>query len=250
MSSDTSPEEDRGAVGTSVIPPATQQKVSDDLSSVKETAQHDLDAIKERAASDVRDLTGQAKEQIGAATDKAKSFANDQKDMAAGQLDGIANAISRVADELSADQNGNATVGRYAQDLASGIQRFAGTVRNKDTDDLVNMAQNFGRSQPLAFLGAAALAGFVASRFAMASAQRTAKTATPPSGSAYGGASDYRSSAVVPPHGVPSGVGTGTSPYSASGTSSYANATSYASTPGTATGGPNSSGNGGTYGNR
>jgi hypothetical protein len=34
------------------------------------------------------------------------------------------------------------------------------------------MAQDFGRKQPAAFIGAAALLGFVASRFVMASANR------------------------------------------------------------------------------
>ena len=52
---------------------------------------------------------------------------------------------------------------------------------------MMGMAQSFGRQQPLAFLGAAALAGFMASRFAQASAQSigwiTATTFSPISSS-------------------------------------------------------------------
>jgi hypothetical protein len=54
------------------------------------------------------------------------------------------------------------------------------TIEDRDVDDLLGMTQDFGRRQPVAFLGAAALAGFVASRFALASAHRREnKPATP-----------------------------------------------------------------------
>ena len=159
-----------GSAAAAIVPPETRQQAADDFASVKETAQHDLDSISRQAAADVSELKHQAQDQIGAAADKAKSFAADQKDLAADQLGGIAAAVSKVAEELS---NGDqATVGRYAKDLAGGLEKFANTVRDKDTDDLMGMAQDFGRSQPLAFLGAAALAGFVASRFALASSHR------------------------------------------------------------------------------
>ena len=167
-----------GSAAAAIVPPETRRQAADDFASVKETAQHDLDAISRQAAADVSDLKHQAQDQIGAAADKAKSFAADQKDLAADQLGGIAAAVSKVAEELS---NGDqATVGRYAKDLAGGLEKFANTVRDKDTDDLMGMAQDFGRRQPMAFLGAAALAGFVASRFALASAHRRDASASAP----------------------------------------------------------------------
>ena len=64
------------------------------------------------------------------------------------------------------------TVARYTRDLAGGLSKFGKNVQGKDVDELMGMAQSFGRQQPLAFLGAAALAGFVASRIAGASAHR------------------------------------------------------------------------------
>lgn len=147
-----------------------RETLNQDLGSVTQTAKHDLDAITQKAAEDAKLLKDQASEQISAATDKAKSFAGDQKDLAAEQLGGIAAAIGRVADELSSSDQ--STIGRYAKDLANGLNKASDTVKNKDVDDLMGIAQDFGRSQPLAFLGAAALAGFVASRFALASAHR------------------------------------------------------------------------------
>jgi hypothetical protein len=56
--------------------------------------------------------------------------------------------------------------------VAQGVDRLATNVRNNDVDELLAMAQDFGRSQPLAFLGMAAAAGFMASRFALASSHR------------------------------------------------------------------------------
>jgi hypothetical protein len=154
-------------------PSPIQDRAKHDLGSATETARRDLDAVAQKAADEVASLKHQASEQIHDATDKAKTFASEQKDLAAGQISGVASAINKVADEL--DGGDQQMVARYARDLASGLSKFGGTVQNKNVDDLMGMAQNFGRSQPLAFLGAAALAGFVASRFALASAHRRDK---------------------------------------------------------------------------
>ena len=154
----------------SALPTEVGQKAREEFHNVVDTAQGDLDAIKQRAADDVSELKHQAKDHIDAAADKAKSFAGDQKNLAADQLSGIAAAVGKVADELNASDQG--TIGRYARDLANGLEKMSGTVKDREVDDLVGMAQDFGRTQPVAFLGAAALAGFVASRFALASSHR------------------------------------------------------------------------------
>ena len=158
------------AGGSSLVTPELKNQAQQDLGQVTEQAKHDLDAIGQRAAQDVRELGHEASAKVSEATDKAKSFAADQKDLAANQISGVAAAITKVAEEL--DGTDQQTVGRYARDLASGISSLGKTIENHDVDDLMGMAQDFGRKQPMAFLGAAALAGFVASRFALASAQR------------------------------------------------------------------------------
>ena len=162
-----------------LTPSQLQARATEDLGKATEQAKHDLDAVKERAAEGVRDLGHQASEKVSEVTDKAKSFAGEQKDVAASQINGVAAAITKVADEL--DGTDQQTIARYARDLASGIAKMGKTVEDRDVDDLMGMAQDFGRKQPVAFLGAAALAGFVASRFALASAHRrdTKVPATP-----------------------------------------------------------------------
>jgi len=143
---------------------------SHDLGEVASRATEDLEAIKLKAAADTRDFGHQAQEKIGQATEKAKSFAGSQKDLAASQINGVVSALSKVADELAgSDQQ---SVARYARDLATGLSNVGKQIETRDIDDLMGAAQHFGRKQPVAFLGAAALAGFVASRFALASTHR------------------------------------------------------------------------------
>ncbi|HLV84117.1 MAG TPA: nutrient deprivation-induced protein [Devosia sp.] len=158
--------------------PATDnlsERVQADREAVVDTAKRDLNDIAQQARSDVQELQRQAGEQVATATSRAKSFASDQKDFVAGQISGVAQAVSRVAGEL--DQSEQGTIARYARDLAGGLERLGREVEGNDVDGLMNKAQSFGRQQPLAFLGAAALGGFVASRFAMASAQRSQRGA-------------------------------------------------------------------------
>ena len=166
--------------------PPLQETAKQDLSNVADKAKHDLEGISQRAAEDVRELQHEASARVGEATEKAKSFAGDQKNLAAEQINGVAAAIGKVADEL--DTSEQQTVGRYARDLASGLSNLGKTIENRDVDDLMGMAQDFGRKQPMAFLGAAALAGFVASRFALASAHRrdSRASAAPSTGEASG----------------------------------------------------------------
>jgi hypothetical protein len=168
----------------------TEQRAKQDVSGGVQKVQHDVEAATGRAAKDAEALKYNAEEQIKRATQQAKSFAADQKNFAAEQISGVASAISKVADELEEEQ---ATTARYARDLARGLDRFGNTVNGKSVEELMGLAQSFGRSQPLAFLGAAALAGFMASRFAGASAQRrqghssaTSRDGTAPPDPTYG----------------------------------------------------------------
>ena len=161
------------------------ERAGEDLKEVTTRAKEDLNAITRKAASDAHDLGSQAQEKIGEATEKAKSFAGSQKDLAASQINGVADAISKVADELAGSNQ--ATVGSYARDLAKGLSNFGKQVETRDVDELLETAQDFGRNQPVAFLGLAALAGFAASRFALASSHRREPQATASETSSYPG---------------------------------------------------------------
>src|SRR6185437_8686649 len=152
-----------------VVPPAAQDKLKTDTATIAGEAQHALEAVKQEASDQAAALKERAQDQIAEATNKAKSFASEQKDVAGDQMEGVAAAISKLADDLASDQP---MVAGYARDLAGGMKSVSEGMKSRNVDELIALTEDFGRRQPLAFLGAAALAGFVASRFVLASAQR------------------------------------------------------------------------------
>jgi ElaB/YqjD/DUF883 family membrane-anchored ribosome-binding protein len=175
---------------TSILPEDTQNKVLGDAGVVANTAKDAVSSIKDEAVDQFSQLKDQAGDQLTEVTEKAKSFAAEQKDVAGDQLGSVADAISKVANELQEQP----VIAGYASDLAGGIKRVSETVKNRNVDELLAMAEDFGRTQPVAFLGAAALAGFVASRFVLSSANRrhssvgsTASQKASPSGQQDGG---------------------------------------------------------------
>ena len=168
-----------------------QDRVTSELGDLSQKAKEDFDAAKTRADHDIEELGHQARDKMGEATAKVRSFAEEQKGLAANQISGVAEAIGKVADELEGSEQ--QAIARYARDLAQGLSKIGKQLKQRDTDDLVGAAESFGRSQPVAFLGAAALAGFVASRFALASAHRRAGKLTPQTNPPYPANSDTAS---------------------------------------------------------
>lgn len=161
----TNPDKSQGTSGTA----PDSERLRKDASAAAETAKRDLERVREEAESSVREIADQAQVQLEQAGEKFKGAAADQKDMLAEELGSVAKAVSRVAEELRTEKA--ATAG-YASSIAGGMRRLSENMRDKDVDELIGMAQDFGRRQPAAFMGAAALAGFAASRFLFASSRR------------------------------------------------------------------------------
>ena len=157
-------------------------RIRSDAAALTETAQADLshlgDEVKQQAAA----IGDEAMTQLEGVTDKAKGLAADQKDLLVAQLGGVSGALQKVAGEL--DSSGEAG-SRYVRMLADGAEKLTSTVRDNDVDQIIGIAQDFGRKQPVAFMGAAALLGFVASRFVLASASRKPDATATPAGSGY-----------------------------------------------------------------
>lgn len=153
-------------------------QAGDQLQSLKGQAQDQIQSLKGQAEGQLSEATDRVKsyagEQASQLADQARSFATEQKDFAARQFGGVVEAVSKVADELQSSQQGSAVAG-YAQDFAGGLRNLADTIQNKSVDELFGLVQDFGKRQPLAFLGIAALTGFAASRFILASRRRDAR---------------------------------------------------------------------------
>lgn len=132
-------------------------------SGLRETISEDLDAAKKAAQNATETVTA-----------KATEVAERQKDYVADQISSLASALEKVGTEMQREQPG--AFGAYARQLGTSAKHFAERVQDKDLGQIASEAESFGRRQPLAFLGIAAIAGLAASRFLMASANRSAGT--------------------------------------------------------------------------
>jgi hypothetical protein len=126
--------------------------------------------LKEAVGEDLSELRQFADEQTAQAKTAVSRAVEDDKNMAAQQLSGVATALKKVGAEL--EQSDQRAIGRYAKQMGRSLQGFARDVEGRDLGEIAGMAEDFGRKQPLAFLGIAAIAGFAASRFLTASVQR------------------------------------------------------------------------------
>lgn len=137
---------------------------------VADQARSDLETASAKATEAGGELKDEAEKQIGDIQAKAATAASEQKDIAADRINGFAAALKDTAENL--DQRNETAVAGYARDLAGGVERFSKTLKDRELGDLMGTVEDFGRRQPAAFLGIAALVGFASGRFAVASAEK------------------------------------------------------------------------------
>lgn len=127
--------------------------------------------LKTRVREDMASARETLKSTAESAAEKAESAASGQVSYVARQMKGVAEALQKAGAELEGSDQ--VEVGRYTSQIGRSVQGFAKQMEGKDIGEIANMAEAFGRRQPLAFLGMAALAGLTASRFLTASASRS-----------------------------------------------------------------------------
>jgi hypothetical protein len=132
--------------------------------------------VGERVQHEAQRLTQQAK-------DQGQAMFQEQKLAMAEQVSGLASALHNTAEHLKTqDQRAMA---QYTEQAAEGLQRFSQTLKDRDLGSLMSQVENFARHQPGAFIGSAALLGFMAARFLKSSAEGRSYPAHTPSSSAY-----------------------------------------------------------------
>jgi len=127
--------------------------------------------LKNKLNADISATKDMIKEGSGAVIEKVDEVVSEQAHFAAHQVSGIAAAFEKVGAELEASDQRQ--VGRYAREIGSSVAAVAKRIEGKDLGEIATLAENFGRRQPMAFLGIAALAGLTASRFLIASSKRS-----------------------------------------------------------------------------
>ena len=104
------------------------------------------------------------------ATEKLKSFADEGKQQVTNSLDGLVQAAREIAGKL--DDGAFGPVAGYAHDAADRIEQFAGSVKDKSVEDLVDDVRDFAEANPALAVGIAVAAGFALSRFLKSSGGR------------------------------------------------------------------------------
>ncbi len=175
-----------------------------DIGAAAEEVKQRVGDVADHAAEIARRARDQAaaaaSEFVQPVKDKARDFAEEQKQAGAERLGGVARAIHQAADQLEQDLPPQA--GAYIHRAAEGIERVSSTIRERSLGDLVGTLETFARRQPVAFFGGAVLTGFVLSRFLKSSAD---SRGSPPT-SAAGGERPYEPGAVGGAmYGVPAG---------------------------------------------
>ena len=111
-------------------------------------------------------LVSQVREQVsslrGQAGDKLRGFADDGKGRATSLLDDFSEVINDAA--RSIDERLGEDYGQYAHRAADAVSSFAGRLREKSVDDLVDDTRSIVRSSPAIAIGVAAVAGFALMR--------------------------------------------------------------------------------------
>jgi ElaB/YqjD/DUF883 family membrane-anchored ribosome-binding protein len=147
----------------------------------KTTEEHSEGAVtevKERAA-DVVDAAGtQIAAKAGEVKEEASFQVREQVDhrstQAGEQVSALAQAFRPSVEKLRSE--GNTSVANVVDGLAGRADRLGAYLQSADADRILGDVEDFARRRPWLTAGAAALAGFMASRFVKASSERRYQT--------------------------------------------------------------------------
>lgn len=112
-------------------------------------------------------LKAEAQSFASVAQDRVRAEAQKGAQAGAKTLGDFANAVRRAGDELAgADQS---PASRLVRQAAGGLESLSRSLQDKEPGDLLNAVRDFGRKNPMAFIGGAVLVGLALGRFARAS---------------------------------------------------------------------------------
>lgn len=111
------------------------------------------------------DIGSVARETVSTVKAEATRRAEGAKRSVVDELGGVASALRRASTEFSDES----MEGRAFRQIADGLSGASESLKDKGLGEMVHDLNHFARRHPATFLGAAALLGFAASRFAVAS---------------------------------------------------------------------------------
>jgi hypothetical protein len=124
-------------------------------------------AVAGTAAEQASQVAGEVSTQVHGLVTDAKHQLHDQARQQTEQLGGVLGQLGERVEALASGRPEDAgPLGDYAGSIADQVQQIAGRVGELGFDGVVDEVQSFARRRPGAFLAAAAVAGFAASRLA------------------------------------------------------------------------------------
>ncbi|WP_324808763.1 hypothetical protein SH584_04100 [Sphingomonas sp. LY29] len=131
------------------------------------------------------------------AVNRLHSEVDARKSDAATQVKSVSSAIEKARDGL--DTNAPAWLKSAFDQGAQQVQRFADTLEQKDSRQLVNEVSDFARGSPGTFLAACAAAGFAAARIFKAGGSENSPSQLGPVGTDFHAANQSPESGVGEP---------------------------------------------------
>ncbi len=122
--------------------------------------------VAQQATQQVREQTSRATEQ---AQQQAQAFLSQQKEVAAGHIESVAQVLHQTVDQLRERSPG--AVSDYAERAVGSIDSLAKALRDQDIRGLVGQVEDFARRQPVLFMAGTVAAGFALARFLKSSSQ-------------------------------------------------------------------------------
>lgn len=129
---------------------------------IREQVNATADTIRTEAQRKVTEIGDEVSRLYAQAGDRARDVANQGKHRAAGGLDSLAKIIEDSATEV--DDRLGKQYGDYARSAAQTVASLAGTLDEKDLDELVTATREFVRKSPAVAIGSAAVVGFMLAR--------------------------------------------------------------------------------------
>lgn len=163
----------------------SRQAGSDDLMT---RARHAADSATDAASNLAGQASGFASKAASAiaseAQNKATGLMQDQMKAGAEYVRMVSDTAHSAASEL---EDKAPEFARMVHDVADRANRFADDLRQRDVDEVLDMAWGYARRNPRMFIGGAIAVGFLLARFAKSSAERTSRRYEPSHG-----ASDFQ----------------------------------------------------------
>lgn len=147
---------------------------------LKKTAEDATATARQHVQNASEDLRDRATRAMDTARDTIVDESTAAKDTTAGELSRTARALHDAADNLDTDESGRSPVPQsLLHEAANGLDELAHSLQGRSVGEMVGDLSDFGRRNPVAFMGAAALAGFALGRFARASERPATPTGQP-----------------------------------------------------------------------